>query len=154
MKITHDLLEEKRACAVQLEMFDELFPDGAEPSEELCLEHAAAFDWDWAAGNLLDPDARAAYVRATADARAARAGHERAAAPEQARYARALADAWAGYWRAAEDARAGYERAVADARAGYERVAADARAGYARALAGAFAAAWKESEELEREILD
>lgn len=61
MKITVALLKKKRACASQLTRFAELFPDGVDVTEALCVAHARDFDWDWAAARLLPRKAYADY---------------------------------------------------------------------------------------------
>ena len=61
MKITRALLKRKRACASQVALFAELFPDGAVVTETACVAVADKFDWDWAALHLLPPLIRAEY---------------------------------------------------------------------------------------------
>ena len=61
MKITAALLQEKDACEIQVRRFEDLFPNGAEITSELCVKHARDFDWSWAAKNLLSPDKYADY---------------------------------------------------------------------------------------------
>ena len=68
MKITVKLLKAKGACAEQVAIFKTLFPNGVEPTEELCLAHAQTFGWDWAAANLLPALASKAYDEADAHA--------------------------------------------------------------------------------------
>ena len=53
MFVTKELLEKKRACKDQLDLFNELFPEGVELTRELILEHAQMLDWDWCADRLL-----------------------------------------------------------------------------------------------------
>ena len=77
-KITLRMLKAKGACIEQCERFAALFPKGVEVTEVLCIEHAADFNWDWAAKNLLTAPAWAEYVRATAPAWAE---YERVRAP-------------------------------------------------------------------------
>ena len=71
MKITDRLLKSKGACADQVAKFAELFPNGVEPTEALCLTHAQVFDWSWAASNLLPAPAGKAYDEAVAPAKKA-----------------------------------------------------------------------------------
>ena len=61
MKITAALLQEKDACEIQVRRFEDLFPNGVEITQELCVQHARSFDWNWAAENLLSPDKYADY---------------------------------------------------------------------------------------------
>jgi hypothetical protein len=65
-KITVSLLREHCACATGIAKFKRLFPDGVIVTRELCVQHAHQFDWDWAAGHLLTPTARAQYDAAIA----------------------------------------------------------------------------------------
>ena len=55
------LIQSKRACAKQLALFVETFPDGVEVTPEACAAVADKFDWDWAAQNLLPRSLRAEY---------------------------------------------------------------------------------------------
>jgi hypothetical protein len=81
-KITARMLKAKGACASQVEKFKELFPFGsAEVTIDLCVKHAADFDWIWAAENLLNSAAKAEYERVRAEA--------------WAEYQRVRAGAWA-----------------------------------------------------------
>jgi hypothetical protein len=53
MKITKEVLESKNACSPHFERFAEMFPQGVEPTADLCEKHHHLFKWDWAAANLL-----------------------------------------------------------------------------------------------------
>ena len=68
MKITLVQLRKKRACASQLAKFESLFGDSVVVTRELCIRHAADFDFDWAAEHLLSAPAWAEYRRARAPA--------------------------------------------------------------------------------------
>jgi len=57
-KITRAYLANHLACTDQRNAFDSLFPEGVEVTEELALQHAETFDWDWAIENLLEGDVR------------------------------------------------------------------------------------------------
>jgi cyclopropane fatty-acyl-phospholipid synthase-like methyltransferase len=81
--ITVETLRRLHACTDQVKKFAELFPNGVEPTLELCVKHAADFDWSWAACNLLTASARAQYDAACASA--------------WAQYDAACASAWAQY---------------------------------------------------------
>ena len=78
MKITLVQLRKKRACASQLAKFESLFGDSVVVTRELCIRHAADFDFDWAAEHLLSAPAWAEYRRARAPAffDAARGDHD------------------------------------------------------------------------------
>jgi hypothetical protein len=53
MKITKEVLESKNACSPTLEQFAEMFPQGVEPTADLCEKHYRLFPSSWAAANLL-----------------------------------------------------------------------------------------------------
>lgn len=53
MKITPEMLRDLKACEDQYNLFVELFPDGVEITEELCVRHAQDFDFEWVAQHLL-----------------------------------------------------------------------------------------------------
>ena len=72
MKLTAKELESKGACASQVALFRSLFGEEVEITEELCAEHASAFDFDWAARNLLTAAALVEYGKIMAAARAAK----------------------------------------------------------------------------------
>ena len=111
--ITTAILKSHHACDDQVQLFDQLTGGSIELTEDWCLEHAAQFDWHWAACNLLSATARAECDRARATA--------------WAEYRRALATAWAEC-----------DRALAPARAERDRATATAQAENARAIAPAF----------------
>ena len=120
MKITLSMLQSAGACREQVDAFNERFGSKVDVTEELCLSVFNAFDWDWAAANLLPAAARAEY--------------ERAVIPAWAEYERAVIPVWAEYERARALARA-------LAWAEYERTRALAWAEYERAQTRAFARA-------------
>ena len=101
MKITGRLLKSKGACADQVAKFAELFPNGVEPTEALCLAHAQVFDWRWASDNLLSASAWKAYGEAHASAKKA--------------YDEAIAPAEKAYDEVVAPARKAYDEAVASA---------------------------------------
>lgn len=54
MRITTKLLKKYDACEDQVDLFDSLFPDGAEVTEATCLKaNASNIDFDWACQHLL-----------------------------------------------------------------------------------------------------
>ena len=53
MRVTVEKLKALDACVQQVHLFAELFPNGADVTEALCVAHADKFDWDWAAHHLL-----------------------------------------------------------------------------------------------------
>ena len=64
MKITVEMLQKKNACHDQVELFSELFPDGADVNHENAgIAHRAWLDIDWAAKHFLLPDALAEWRR-------------------------------------------------------------------------------------------
>ena len=95
MKITAELLTRKGACKEQVDKFCDLFPEGVEPTRELCIAHANDFDWRWAAEHLLSASAAKAYEEACAPA--VKAYNEARASAAKA-YDEALASAWFDAW--------------------------------------------------------
>ena len=124
-KITLRTLKAKGACRDQCKRFAALFPEGVEVTEALCIEHAAEFNWDWAAQSLLTAPALAEY--------------EHVAAPALAEYERVKASALAEYERVKASALAEYQRTTATAWAEYDRVRASALVEYNRVRAATFA---------------
>ena len=78
------------ACTQQVELFHRLFGDRCIVSVELCVAHAAQFDWSWAAQRLLSVTAYKAYYEAVAPAYKAR---DEAVAPACKAYDEAVAPA-------------------------------------------------------------
>jgi len=64
MKLSLKTLQEKQACQDQVELFEKLFGQESEVTEEACLSVVDKFDWDWAAHHLLASAAWAKYYRA------------------------------------------------------------------------------------------
>jgi hypothetical protein len=61
-RITAELLRVLGACDEYPRRFQEKFPvteypDGVEPTPEVCVAHANDFDWSWASAAMLTPDA-------------------------------------------------------------------------------------------------
>lgn len=126
MKITLKMLE--GACEPQRDLFSELFGEEVELTLELCIEHAAEFDWYWAAQNLLSPKSTAEYDNAISTARAA---YKKASAA----YNKALA---AAYDNAFDSASEAFSKALAPACADYKKAIDSARAYYDKAFDSAF----------------
>ena len=61
MYVTVDLLKSHNACQGQVDLFAATFPDGVQVTEDVCFAVCLDFDWDWAAVNLLPPEALAEY---------------------------------------------------------------------------------------------
>jgi len=61
MYLTVKMLQDHKACQDQVDLFAAAFPDGVQVTEAVCLAVADKFGWDWAAENLLPPEARAEY---------------------------------------------------------------------------------------------
>ena len=76
MKVTLKMLVRAKACKSQRDVFAELFPDGIDVTEAVCVSVADKFDWDWAAWHLLpaplDADYQAKRAPLDADYRAKR----------------------------------------------------------------------------------
>ena len=111
-KITVDMLRKVAACTSQVQLFEQLFPEGVTPTVALCVEHASKFDWDFASRKFLLAPALAQYEAATA--------------PAWAQYKAAKAPAWAQYEAATAPALAQYEAAKAQAWAQYKAATAQA----------------------------
>ena len=100
-KITVDMLRKVAACRSQVQLFEQLFPEGVTPTVALCVEHASKFDWDFASRKFLLAPALEQY--------------EAAKAPAWAQYEAATAQAWAQYKAAKAPALAQYKAAKAQA---------------------------------------
>ena len=107
MKVTPTRLRLLGACVAERRKFTEVFPRGVVVTEALCAEHAATFDWNWAAASLLSSGARAEYDRVRDLARVeydrvcglAWAEHGRVCGLARAEYSRVCGLAWAEYCR-------------------------------------------------------
>ena len=128
MRITSDLLRANEACKDQVELFESLFPEGTEITEDLCVKHASQFDWGWTSRNLLNKKQRESYDLATASARKA--------------YRRAVALAGEAYDLAVATAREAYRRATAPAGKAFDLAIVLAEEAYDLATASAFARAF------------
>lgn len=58
LRLTSEVLRALDSCGTYTDRFERLFPieeypDGVVPTRELCVEHVAQFDWNWAAGTML-----------------------------------------------------------------------------------------------------
>ena len=127
-KITVDMLRKVAACTSQIQLFEQLFPEGVTPTVALCVEHASKFDWDFASRKFLLAPALEQY--------------EAASAPALVQYEAAKAQAWAQYEAAKAPAWAQYEAATAPALAQYEAAKDQALAQYEAATAQAWAEQW------------
>ena len=109
--LTIKTLEAKGACTSQVERFRDLFGDSVTITPERCVEHAAQFDWSWAAKKLLAPSAYVEYewVRVTAYAE-----YTRVCDTADAEYKRARVTAYAEYQRVCDPAYAEYTRVRAE----------------------------------------
>ena len=92
--ITAERLAALGACKQQVNLFRQMFPDGAPLTAETALNVADKFNWDWAAKGLLPPAALKAYEEATAPAGKA---YEEATAPAGKAYEEAKATARKAY---------------------------------------------------------
>ena len=137
--LTAATLKDKRACASQVALFRSTFGESVAVTPARARKVAAQFHWDWAAQNLLSPEAYAAYQAATAPAWAA---YLTATATAGAALQAAIAPAYAAYWAARATAGAAYQAAKATAWAAYRAAIATADAAYRAARATAFATAY------------
>ena len=135
-KITLAMLRKAGACKQQLDAFKQLFPRGVEVTVALCLKHAAAFEWRWAARNLLSPSAQAACDEVITTAWVA---YIKAEATASATHDKAIGSTWDKEYLA--DPLAARER-VATALATYNEADAAALAIYQDAMAVAWAEAF------------
>ena len=69
MIITLNMLQNKRACADQVETFEGEFGDSVVVTLELCLIYASIFDFCWAAHNLLSSEKYESYALERKEAR-------------------------------------------------------------------------------------
>ena len=83
-KITVDMLRKVAACTSQIQLFEQLFPEGVTPTVALCVEHASKFDWDFASRKFLLAPALVQYEAAKGQA--------------WVQYEAAKAQAWAEQW--------------------------------------------------------
>lgn len=51
-------LKQLGACDGQVQLFEQLFGDAVQVTEELCIKHAGVFDWQWASEKLLKDSAK------------------------------------------------------------------------------------------------
>ena len=116
------------ACTQQVYLFRQMFGDRCTVSVDLCVAHAAQFDWYWAAQELLSAPARRAYDEAVAPARRA---YDEAVAPAR----RARDEAYAPACKAYDEAYATACKACGEAIATARRARDEAKA---RAFATAF----------------
>ena len=66
--LTLATLKSKGACVEQVALFRKMFGKSVQITEALCVEHASAFSWKWAAENLLTASAWATFEAAMASA--------------------------------------------------------------------------------------
>ena len=130
------------ACTQQVELFHQLFGDRCTVSVDLCVAHAAQFDWSWAAQKLLSATACRAYPEAYATA--CRVCDEALATAGKA-YGEAIALARKARDEAIAPARKAYDEAIATAYKAYDEAYATAGKAYAEAKARAFAIAFLNS---------
>jgi len=107
------MLEARGACADQVEVFRQHWPNGAKPTIPTLRKAARlGLDLDWFASRFLGVPARAAYEEADAQALAA---YREARAQARAAYREAKAPAWTAYEEATAQALAAYREAEAQA---------------------------------------
>jgi len=121
MKLTVETLIKVKACNSQVKLFMEIFPEGAEVSEDIAVSVADKFDWNWAASNLLSPEGWNTYEEAEASLYKAYKeavapllnAYNEAVAPLLNAYNEAVAPIWKAYkeavaplWKAYEEAKA------------------------------------------------
>ena len=109
-KITLQQLKHLNACQGQVQLFRELFGNAVVPNEELAIEHASAFDWEWASYNLLSPEAWAEYKKVRDQALAE---YEKVRASAWREYGKVHDPAWAEYKKVRDQAWAEYKKVCA-----------------------------------------
>ena len=143
MQITVEMLKKAKACAPQLELFEQLFPSGSPSSKEEALaaavKYANRFDWCWASNHLLPTPASLAYDEAEAPAWEV---YDEARAPARKVYDEAEASALKAYDEAKASARKVYDEAEAALSKVYDEAKAPAWKVYNEARADAFVEAW------------
>ena len=130
------------ACTQQVELFRQLFGDRCTVSVDLCVAHAAQFDWSWAAQKLLSALANKAWGEAIAPAN--KAWGEAYATACKARD-EAVAVANKAYDEAVAPARKAWGEAIAPANKARDEAVAVARKAWGEAKARAFATAFLNS---------
>jgi hypothetical protein len=103
--ITSQMLKEKRACELQVVLFERLFPEGTEVTEALCREHYSQLSALWAAHNLLNAAQFAFFKYSMEPHEAECRNKELAAAARACEEAKAAARKF-NYFRTEEGARA------------------------------------------------
>ncbi len=126
-KITMEILQAHNACKRQVKLFQAVFPDGAESTEQaLQLALDAGLDIHWAAENLLSASALAEYEKTRASAWAE---YNKTCAPALAEYQKTYTPA--------------YQKTCASAWAEYKKTYAPAEAECQKTCAYAFLNAWR-----------
>ena len=129
MYITIELLQDRRACHEQVDLFAATFPEGVHVTEAMCLAVYDKFDFDWAARHLLPPwgvaeyKAKHALIRAEYKAKhdPIRAEYKAKHAPIRAEYEAKHDPIWAEYEAKHDPIRAEYPAKHALIRAEYKR---------------------------------
>ena len=128
MRLTAEMLREKKACENQVQVFVGEWPDGVEITEAVVLRaYELGLDIDWFVETFLTALALAEY--------------HKAAAPAWAEYEKVTAPAWAEYDKVTAPAVAEYDKMRASAWAEYQKVTAAAWAEYQKVTAPALIAA-------------
>jgi cation transport regulator ChaB len=98
MKITPQMLRDKRACSKDIEIFEREWPAGVDITENVILRiYDLGLDVQWGVYKFLSSPAQKAYEKAIATAEEA---YEKAIAPAQEAYEKAIAPAWEAYKKA------------------------------------------------------
>lgn len=122
MIITIEMLQDKKACQEQVDLFEAIFGNAVEVTLENCIEAARrGLHIDWAASNLLNRKQREFYKESEAPLWAA---YEEACAPLWAAYKEACASLWATYEEAKAPLWAAYDEAKAPLWAAYKETEA------------------------------
>ena len=110
MKLTAQMLRDKKACGEQVELFVELFGESVSVTQKRCAAHANEFDWEWAAEKLLPKPAWAEFDKVRD---AAWAEFDKVRDVAWAEYDKVCNAAWAEYYKVRDAALAKYHRVCA-----------------------------------------
>ena len=142
MKITVEMLEEKRACSDQVKIFKELFPDGAIVNiNNVGLAIENYLDINWAAYALFTVPALEEYEKVTVPAREE---YKKVTTPALEEYIKVTTPAWEGYEKVTVPAREEYEKVRVPAWEEYKKVTAPEWEEYKKVIAQA----WKKYEKV------
>ena len=113
--LTLATIKSKGACASQVALFRKMFGKSVDITEAICIEHAAAFSWNWASENLLSKPSSDAYDAAIKAARDAYRAAIKAASDAYDAAIKPASDAYDAAIKAARDAYRAATKPASDA---------------------------------------